>query len=428
MGCSCCFKNDDNTIKNIRNNIVIKKNILGENNENNDIIHINIKNNNNKDIDNNDDKNKINSNKKTEFKCQQVNSFSILIPKKTNEVIIPNVINQRLDIIPRYVQNYIYKQKEKCVCKIKNNNNSFGTGFFCNIPFPDYLNFLPVLITNNHVLGINDITPNSSITISINDETSENDIYKIIIGDNRLTYTDPFYDVTIIELKKDDKLAILGLEVDYDEYEAPLEQFKKNQIYLIHYPKSKNVCKSLGEINDIAENDLTIRHTCATDSGSSGSPIIKLNNLKVIGIHKGSLDTINFNIGTFIKGPIEKFNEIHKKVSEVSRPGLFTFLKYIDYKEIHVDNMVEKKKKIENDICIRFLSSDQKLYVSIPCSLENSLFVDIEKKLYKIYPEYKNLNLYYLGNGIRINRFKTIKENKLKDNDMVLINRYEDDE
>ncbi len=361
--------------------------------------------------------------KKTIFNFQQVNSFCIISQKK-KKVIKPKVTNERILKIPKDVQNYIYKQKEKCVCKIKI-NNSVGTGFFCNIPFPNDSNFLPVLITNNHVLGLNDITPDSCINISIDDENYNS---KIIVGNNRLTYTDPFYDVTILELKKDDGLKINGLEVDYEEYEAPLEEFQKLQIYLIHYPRSKRVCKSVGEIKDISENDLTIRHTCSTAGGSSGCPIINLNNLKVIGVHKGSLDNQNFNVGTFIKGPIEKFNEIHKKVSEVSKPGLFTFLKYIDYKEIHVDNMVEKKKKIENDICIRFLSSDQKLYVSIPCSLENSLFVDIEKKLYKIYPEYKNVNLYYLGNGIRINRFKTIKENKLKDNDMVLINRYEDDE
>ena len=357
--------------------------------------------------------------KKTIFNFQQVNSFCIISQKK-KKVIKPKVTNERILKIPKDVQNYIYKQKEKCVCKIKI-NNSVGTGFFCNIPFPNDSNFLPVLITNNHVLGLNDITPDSCINISIDDENYNS---KIIVGNNRLTYTDPFYDVTILELKKDDGLKINGLEVDYEEYEAPLEEFQKLQIYLIHYPKSKRVCKSVGEIKDISENDLTIRHTCSTAGGSSGCPIINLNNLKVIGVHKGSLDNQNFNVGTFIKGPIEKFNEIHKKFTQKLNPGRFSFLKYIEYKDINM-NMEEseqkKKHAIKNDICIIFASVDQKIFVCIPCSSEYSIFADVEKKIYKIYPEYKDLETYFLCNGVVIRRFQTIKENKIKDNNSVLI-------
>ena len=37
------------------------------------------------------------------------------------------------------------------VCKIKCNDGSHGTGFFCYIPI-GWSNFLTVLMTNNHVL------------------------------------------------------------------------------------------------------------------------------------------------------------------------------------------------------------------------------------------------------------------------------------
>ena len=49
-----------------------------------------------------------------------------------------------------------------------------------------------------------------------------------------------------------------------------------------------------------------IRHYCATDYGSSGSPILCLSNYKVIGIHKRRTP-FNFNEGTFIKSLIIDF-------------------------------------------------------------------------------------------------------------------------
>ena len=42
-----------------------------------------------------------------------------------------------------------------------------------------------------------------------------------------------------------------------------------------------------------------IKHTCSTNYGSSGAPILLLETLKVIGIHTGSLNIFNF--GIFIK-------------------------------------------------------------------------------------------------------------------------------
>ena len=45
----------------------------------------------------------------------------------------------------------ILNQMEKGICKIKIGEEQ-GTGFFCKIPFPDMNNFLPVFITNNHIL------------------------------------------------------------------------------------------------------------------------------------------------------------------------------------------------------------------------------------------------------------------------------------
>jgi len=62
-------------------------------------------------------------------------------------------------------ENIIY-QMNNCICKIYNKGE--GTGFFTKIPFNSKL--LPVLITNNHVIDIDDIINNKIINIYLNND------------------------------------------------------------------------------------------------------------------------------------------------------------------------------------------------------------------------------------------------------------------
>ena len=96
---------------------------------------------------------------------------------------------------------YILKQMKSSICKI-NYKDSYGTGFFCVIPFPNMNNLLPVLITNSHVLGSNELQAGKEIEFTMNDDKYS---YKILIDKNRKVYlnTKPF-DVPIIEMEKKD--------------------------------------------------------------------------------------------------------------------------------------------------------------------------------------------------------------------------------
>ena len=71
---------------------------------------------------------------------------------------------------------------------------------------------------------------------------------------------------------------------------------------------------SYGNIKQI--QDQNICHLCSTENGSSGSPILSLQNFKVIGIHFGS-SHLKFNKGTLIKYPIIKFFEKNKSNSTI---------------------------------------------------------------------------------------------------------------
>ena len=57
-----------------------------------------------------------------------------------------------------------------------------------------------------------------------------------------------------------------------------------------------------------------INHYCNTEDGSSGSPILSLDNFKVIGVHYGGSKNKNFtiNYGTFINYAIKELNNKYK--------------------------------------------------------------------------------------------------------------------
>ena len=80
---------------------------------------------------------------------------------------------------------------------------------------------------------------------------------------------------------------------------------------------------------------------------------------------------------------------------------------------INVNTNQNKSKIIRGDIkCVTFISSDQKITYDIPCSGDD-IFAEIEEKLYREYPEYRETNNKFLANGKEILRFKTINDNKI---------------
>ena len=70
-------------------------------------------------------------------------------------------------------------------------------------------------------------------------------------------------------------------------------------------------------------------------------------------------------------------------------------------------------KKGDNLIAINFTSCDQKINFPIICKA-NSLFAEVELSLYKKYPEYGTIDeddKFFLGNGVKIKRLKTLSQN-----------------
>ena len=256
-----------------------------------------------------------------------------------NNYIKEKGINNAPESIPIDVLKAIIEQTEKSICKIICKNEGNGTGFFCSIPFPDKYNLLPVLITNNHLVDKNDIIEGNTIDLTLNNDKIP---FKIKIDNSRKVYTNKKYDITFIEIKTSDGFDLNSF-LDIDERILKNHSnkiFKKLSAYLIFYPSGKEVEYSTGLIKRISE-DNNIEHTCSIKPGSSGSPILNLNNNKVIGVHKGAAtNNKNWNLGTFIKEPINKF---YQEEMNNNKTDLLEDKKEI-YKNYDNENIVIKKK------------------------------------------------------------------------------------
>ena len=223
----------------------------------------------------------------------------------------------------------ILDQMNNSVCRIYNNGN--GTGFFTKIPYKSKL--LPVLITNNHVINQDDILNNKKISLYLNNDGITRTIK---LDNNRMMYTNEKLDVTIIEIK--DNLNNKYLELDDEiinyfklnknEEESDINNiYSTDSIYLINYPENKEVVVSYGQPPDFSKSE--IFHKCSTKEGSSGSPILLINNQKLIGIHYGASKNFEFNKGTLLLYSIIEFATIKNNLLLINKEG-----KIIDNNEI----------------------------------------------------------------------------------------------
>ena len=232
-------------------------------------------------------------------------------------------IHNSLDPVSIESTETILYQMKKCVCKIHAGGTK-GTGFFTKIPNNN--NMLSVLITNNHVLGEEEIKDGKIIYISFNNETK---FKNIIIDSNRKRYTNEILNVTIIEIKENidnindfltldnQILEIHNLDPDEDNINYFSDKYEKESIYLLNYKDGKEIFTSYGLLLSITESE--IKYKCNTDTGSSGSPILLLKSNKVIGVHYGSVKDNFSNFGTLILKLIFEFQRISNNILVIKK-------------------------------------------------------------------------------------------------------------
>ena len=336
----------------------------------------------------------------------------------------------------------INEQIQKCICKIYINEGGNGTGFFCYLTDQKNNNQIPVMITNNHIIGENDLKNNNKIKISFNND----DIYKDIeIDSKRRKYTNKDLDITIIEIKQKDNIEKYSfLELDDRIFISDSEKlFLRKTVYIIQYPQDLGASVSYGLINTIDNNNNEIKYFCSTKKGSSGSPIMNLENNKIIGVHYGYSDNYNFNKGIFLKKPINeffgiippqslsdiKYNEIKSIIENDYTNEILIKLKVekidVDKEVYFLDNTNESLEKNKNKVHT-FLSelnqNNTELFINQEKKRFDKFFKPKKGGIYEIKLKFKN-NLtncsymfYYCRNIIEIDftSFKTNNVNTMK--------------
>ena len=110
-------------------------------------------------------------------------------------------------------------------------------------------------------------------------------------------------DITIIEIKNSDEIYEDIELLNYDlNYKFGYNIYKNVDVFSIEHPSGKSAACASGKIKDI--RDFEFYHNLPTSKGSSGCPIILLNDniniIQVIGIHKLFEHSKKLNCGTFI--------------------------------------------------------------------------------------------------------------------------------
>ena len=358
----------------------------------------------------------------------------------------------------------ISEQLIKCICKI----NKKGSGFFCLIPYGN--KSLPVLISAAHIIGVKEDLKEISLEI--------NECVKIIeLNEERKTFTDLYLNITIVEIipEKDHIYDFLMLDDNlFKDYS--IEISKNESIYILHFDFNSKII-SYGNIKQMSENN--IYHSCNTQNLSGGAPIISVTSGKIIGLHIGTKQNFNLNLGTFLKIPITQFinsnkdyiyqkglasnnYSINKNICSINNNNYNnnSISSNINQNDLEKIKVLEEKLKEVNDILhdrinkansiininqktieelkeklsrfpfeilkgeklmsIIVISSDKKLHRAIICK-NTELFCDLEKKIYQNNDKI-DIGNYFTLNGKKIDETKSLDDNNIKDNDIIVLN------
>ena len=146
---------------------------------------------------------------------------------------------------------------------------------------------------------------------------------------------------------------------------------------------------------------------------------IQINNLQnqlyslnnIINNNKLSIQNLQNNINIKDQEIFNLKNNLNNKIEELNKLNL---------NNNKINNMIDKEKAL----AINFMSITHDKIFPIFCSNTDTI-VKCEEIFYNEYPEYKEYNTYLTANGKQIKRFKTIKENGIKQGSAIIVNIYE---
>ena len=211
---------------------------------------------------------------------------------------------------------------QNSICKIKM-YGGYGSGFFCKIPYPNSQNLLKCLITNYHVVDKEYLESEDKIKFELNSQ-----FLNISLEFKRKIWINEEMDYTIIEIIESDKInEFLTCDEKMNLDDFNIKEYREASILLPSFMKSGEIETDKGHISSI--DNYHFLHTCNTDPGSSGGPIILLDNFAIIGIHKGYDKKRDQNVGIFLYNILNDMKEkksIYKRLNNKFTKNCFLLL------------------------------------------------------------------------------------------------------
>ncbi len=120
-------------------------------------------------------------------------------------------------------------------------------------------------------------------------------------------------------------------------------------------------------------------------------------------------------------GLISELTEKLKNINKyINKDKMNELLEEIRIKDKIISKFPVKLSEGEQLLSVIFVSSDQKIHYSTICKNTDN-FSKIENMLYEVYPEYKKSENYFFVNEKKINKYKSLDFNKIKNNDIITL-------
>ena len=214
-----------------------------------------------------------------------------------------------------------------------------------------------------------------------------------------------------IDLKDDKIKQIESLYKNIKELNNKIKQLEKENKQL--KDEIKRVKKDNIKLKEMREENINLKKKYEND-------VKKLNNIIIESSNK-------------YKDLERQLNEQKLKSKDIfsndSKDEIMQLIKELKSKNDEL-KMIKSKigfdiKENEQVISIIFISMDQKIHHSFICKDSDKLY-KIEGLLYEYYPEYKNSENFFLIEGNKINKFNTMKENNIKNNSIITLIPYDE--
>ena len=355
-------------------------------------------------------KKNINANKKSNMR-----PFSYVVPNTSKLNQNPEDSVPQMSETLRVIQNAQNQNQSKGNSVVlQNNNNIKQNQILGNINNNNYQNInnqiiqqnnfypqqnnydqMPYQFQNNMNMNVN----NFLRILKINQNNNNSSQYKISNNINE----------SIIDELKNEKIKNKLLEEKYNKLNLLFEQKIKAMENELTNEKNKNLLieEKYKSIQIKSEKKIKSLEKILNEEKNKNQLLEnKLKELKkykeIFNINQSNNGNLDLN-ESITKALLDKDKEINELKNKLSR---YPF----------------ELKEGEKMMTVNFLSSDKKIQnYSIICK-NTDVFYNFEKRLYDEYKAFFKKNNIFTVNGLKINKLKSLEENKIKNNDVIVLN------